>query len=278
MFLLRQFWPAAAVALAVSAVFCAIAIACGKGRLRQTFAALGAAAGYACGHFFVTGWVSFPPADSTNWLPLFALGAAGAGLVLPLVPGAPARAICVGIFAIVAMRLLLQPKFNYGWSSGEGWKWVTGLAVAVALLWWTVGALRRRASIRYETTLLLLMVCVGTCGALSLSGSLLLGQLGAVLAGALAALLTLDWRSIAHSEPFALVFTLLLIALVVCGYFFAELPAASALLLGTAPAFTLLPVPLSTPARRFAARIGLLAASVAISVLVAFRASPSLDY
>src|SRR5215204_1560006 len=163
MFLLRQFWPAAAVALAVSAVFCAIAIACGKGRLQQAFAALGATAGYLCGHFFVTGWVSFPPADSTNWLPVFALGAAAVAFVLPIVPGTPARAICVGIIAIAAMRLLLQPKFSYGWSSEEGWKWVTGLAVAVALLWWTVGARARRASIRGENTLLLLIVCAGTC-------------------------------------------------------------------------------------------------------------------
>jgi hypothetical protein len=278
MFLLKQWLPAAAIAVAVSALISAIANAWTTGRVQNALAGFAVAAGYICGHFFVTGRVSVPPTDTTNWLPIFALAAAAFGSGLPFLANRPARRLVAGLLSVGALRLLLQPKFSYAWSNGEGWIWVISLGLAVVLLVSAVDALTRRSSMRFETPVLLMIACAGTSGALILSGTLLLGQFAIVLAAALAGLLALGLRGAADHETTALVFSLLLIALLVSGYFFAELPPASGVLLGVAPAFALTPMPVSGRLRVLAARITLTAAAVGIALFLAFRASPALDY
>jgi hypothetical protein len=273
MFLLKQLLPAAFVAAA--AAICAVAMAWAKGRAQQSLMGFVVAIGYACGHLFVAGWVSIPPTDTTNWLPIFAIAAAAVGSTLPLLPHKPVRMMVIGLIAVGALRLLLQPQFRYTWPRGVGWMWVIGFSIAVVLLVRSVDALSRRSSTRIETPLLLFIVCAGTSGALSLSGSLLLGQLAAVLGAALAGMLVLGWRGPATRESPALVFSLLLIALIVSGLFFAELPTTSVLLLGTSPALAFVPTPASGPLRVVLARISLISAPVALAVFLAYRASPS---
>lgn len=241
----------------------------GKGPVRAMLIPSSVAIGYVCGHYAVTGWASLPPADTTNWLPIFGLAAAAGGAALPLLPHPPVRAMAAGFISIVAMRLLLHPLFEHAWPDGRGWVWVLGLSIAVVLLSGRIEALSRRSTTRFETPLLLVTTCAGCSAAISLSGSLLLGQLTAVLGAALSGMLLLGWRGPANRESASLVFSLLYIALLACGYFFSGLPAGSALLLGAASSMALIPIPFSLPLGIFAARFLLICVPLVIAILLA---------
>src|SRR5687768_16390086 len=123
MFILEQLLPGAVVATLASSVICAIAIVWARGRAQQVLLPFIVAIGYASGHVFITGWVSMPPADSTNWLPMLALVAAACGSILPFLPHRPARKIVGGLVAIGALRMLLEPQFRNAWPSRVGWIW-----------------------------------------------------------------------------------------------------------------------------------------------------------
>ena len=225
-----------------------------------------------------TGWVPFPPTDTTNWLPCFALVAA----VLSAFCGVLAiRAwVRVLIFALVsagALRLLLKPKFQYGWSLTEGCIWVACLAGAMVLLAIILDALVRRSATAVEMPAFLLIICAGTFGALMLSGSMLLGQFAAVLGAAVFGSLVFTARKVALGRGIVPVFSLLLGALLVSGYFFAELPAASAVLLAFAPVLALIPIRmLALPA--FGVRAALVSVPILVALVLAFRSSPPLSY
>ncbi len=278
MLLLKQILPAVAVAMMVAAGFCSLALLLAKESARGLGpVAVGLA--YCAGHFVVTGWVTFPPTDTTNWLPYFALGAAALGATWEW-----ARwnsSIRVLLFALVtagALRLLLKPKFQYGWSLGQGWLWLAGLALVVVFLAVVVDLLAQRTARPIALPAYLLIVCAGTVGALMLSGSMLLGQLATALAAAVCGTLVLTVRGIGLSRSIAPVFSLLLGGLLISGYFFAALPATSAAFLIVAPVLALVPVGKAATFWSFLARAGLVSLPVAAAVVLAFRASPPLDY
>lgn len=277
MFLLRQILPAAIVALAIAAALSAGAIFCRNERLRQILAPFALGFGYFFGHFFMTGWTAFPPTDTTNWLPYFALAAAAAGSLLHSLNSKTARIALITLTAMGALRLLLDPKFRYGWSLGRGWMWVFCLTLVVSLIALSLSAIDRRSAVAFELPVLLLIVYSGTSGALMLSGSLLLGQFAAVLAAVILGTLVLALRGVARAEGIAPGFSLLLIALLVSGYFFADLPGTSAILLAAAPAFVLLSGGIIGAQLMFALRVILLCAPIGIALLLAFLSSPPLD-
>jgi hypothetical protein len=84
-------------------------------------------------------------------------------------------------------------------------------------------------------------------------------------------------RKIALGRGIVPVFSLLLGALLVSGYFFAELPAASAVLLAFAPVLALIPI--RTPALpAFGVRATLVSVPILVALVLAFRSSPPLSY
>jgi hypothetical protein len=107
---------------------------------------------------------------------------------------------------------------------------------------------------------------------------MLLGQLATALAAAIFGTLVLTMRGIALSRSIAPVFSLLLGGLLISGYFFAALPATSAVFLIVAPVLALVPVGKAATFWSFLARAGLVSLPVAAAVVLAFRASPPLDY
>jgi hypothetical protein len=173
---------------------------------------------------------------------------------------------------------LLKPKFQYGWSPGQGWLWLAGLALALVFLAVIVDLLAQRTAKPIEFPGYLLIVCAGTVGALMLSGSMLLGQLATALAAGVFGTLILTLRGIALSRGAAPVFSLLLGALLVSGYFFASLPATSAALLIVAPVLALVPAGKPATFWAFVARAALVSLPVAAAVILAFQSSPPLDY
>ncbi|MEY2497260.1 MAG: hypothetical protein QOD12_816, partial [Verrucomicrobiota bacterium] len=176
--LLKQILPAVVIAMMVAAGVCALALLTKKENARRALGPLAIGLAYCIGHLVVTGWVSFPPSDTTNWLPYFALGAAALGVASEW--GGWSSGIRLFLFVLVtggALRLLLKPKFQYGWSPGQGWLWLAGLALALVFLAVIVDLLAQRTAKPIEFPGYLLIVCAGTVGALMLSGSMLLGQL-----------------------------------------------------------------------------------------------------
>ncbi len=295
MVLFKLFLPSVAVAALVAIVISALFLRAKRVRAsrtrtvsgpvtrasKDTAAACALGAGYFAGHIFITGWTPFPPADTTNWLPYFALAAAGIGSLAALLFSKASKAtkftriivfilVCVG-----AMRLLLEPKFRYGWSAEQGWTWVIGLACVTLFLALCIAVMERRSTIAVEPALTLIIVSAGAAGALMMSGSLLLAQFAAVLSAASLGSLALTLRCKIEAggiDVAGSIFSLLFIGLLACGHFFADLPALSAILLATAPAIA--PIPISTPRRATAARLAVIGAFVTGALFVAFHASP----
>jgi hypothetical protein len=279
MFLLKQILPAAVIAMLLAAGVCGFALFLGKARVRGALGPLAVGLAYVAGHLFIAGWVSFPPRDTTNWLPDFAVAGAVLGAFCGVLAiKAWARVLLFALVSVGALRLLLKPKFQYGWSVSEGWIWVACLGSAMVLLALILDALVRRSATAGEIPGFLLIVCGGIFGALMLSGSILLGQFAAVLGAAVFGSLVLAARKVALGRGIAPVFSLLAGALLGSGYFFAELPATSAALLGFALAPALIPLGTSSRLLAFGIRAALVSVPVAVALVLAFLTSPPLDY
>jgi hypothetical protein len=278
MSLLEQILPSAIVAVMVAVGLCGLALYLGKDRARGALGPLALGLAYLAGHLVITGWIAFPPADTTNWLPYFALTAAVLGALCALVATkAWARVIIFALISAGALRLLLRPKFQYGWSLGEGWLWVGCLVCAFVLLAVILDALGRRAATANEMPAFLLITCAGTFGALLLSGSILLAQFAAVLGAAVfGSLLFAVWK-VPLGRGIVPVFSLLLAALLVSGYFFADLPLGSAPLLAFAPALALVPIR-APKLLAFGIRSALVSIPILVALVLAFRSSPPLSY
>jgi hypothetical protein len=277
MFLLEQILPAAVIAMMVAAGVCGLAL-WAKERARGMLAPLAMGLAYLSGHLVITGWVPFPPADTTNWLLCFALVAAVLSAfcgVLGIKAGV--RVLIFSLVSAGALRLLLKPKFQFGWSLTEGYTWVACLAAAMVLVAIIFDALARRPAMALEMPAFLLIICAGTFGVLMLSGSVLLGQFAVVLGAAVFGSLVLAARKVALDRGIAPVFSLLLVTLLLSGYFFAELPATSAALIAFAPILALIPIRMLTlPA--FGVRVALVSVPILVALVLAFRSSPPLSY
>ena len=277
--MLQKILPAVIIALLAATAVCAVGLGWPRRGVTVVLVPCASGLGYICGHLMATGWTGFPPVDTTNWLPFFALVAALLGVVhqtssLP----AWVRLLVFALFSAGAMSLLLMPKLQREWTFGQGMLWVGCLAAGIVALGIVCDGLCRYPPAPIATPVFLLIPCAGTAIALMLSGSILLGQLAAVLAATTFGSVIPGFRQIAVGKGIAPVFATLLFALVASGYFFAELPAASALLLAVAPTLALvrtgkLPVLWAT-----AVRAGLVAAAVAIALITAYLASPPLEY
>ena len=279
MSLLEQVLPAAIVAMMVAAGVCGFALFWGKERVRGALGPIAVGVAYLVGHLAITGWASFPPTDTTNWLPYFALAAAVLGAFCALLPiAAWGRVIIFALVSIGALRLLLRPKFQYSWSLGEGWTWVAGLGCAIVLLAIVLDALARRPGTAVEMPIFLLIVSAGTSGALMLSGSMLLGQYAMVLTAAVFGALVFTARRVHLGRGIVPVFSLLLGTLLVSGDSFAELPLTSAGLLAFAPLSALIDLGITNKLLALGSRAALVSVTVALALVLAFRSSPPLTY
>ncbi len=233
MLLLEQLLPPVALAGAVAAIGSLLALREKRNPIRAAAGVLAAA--YAAGHFSIAAPTSFPPADSVQWLPYFALAGTAAACSARWIPTRAARLAALGLFSAAALRLLLAPKFRHAWSAEQGWLWVVGLS-ALALLSATGLTLAGRSSSRpAELPLLMLFLATGTAAALALSGSLLLGQFAGILAAALLGAFPLLRRGEGRLDEAAAVFSLLHLCLLAGGHVFSGLPAPGAVPLALAP-------------------------------------------
>jgi hypothetical protein len=280
--LLKQMLPSAALAAAVAAALLFVLAFRWKSASRCA-GAIAIGAGYVAGHVLAAGWPPFPPRNATHWLFWFAvIGviAAVADAVVRL--KGTVRLLTWTIICTMARRLILQPKFSHAWSAAEGWLRVFAIALGVVVLTCCLDLVERRpfgAATLFSVTTIL---CGGAFIALILSGSLLLGQLACILSATVATcfLLIIAVTAPFHPSGAAAPLSLICAGLWLSGFFYAELPAASALLLALAPAIALLPVGKKSysQSRVLAYRIAFVAVPVVLAVVLAYHASPPLDY
>lgn len=276
MFLLQQFLPGIlAAALICGGVLTISGWLCAR---NPWGAAVAIGLAYAGGHAVVTGWPSLPPHTAAQWLAWVALAGLIAGILDAFLhPGKQVRAflwlvVCAGLF-----RLLVQPRFRHGWSTAEGWLWVAGLAIVAGSLTWSLERVARRQTTAFSLPLTLTIVAAGTSATLMLSGSLLLGQLASILAAAVAmmfALTLLTPRILPDGRGVSPVSALLLTSLWICGYFYAELPATSALLLLLAPVSGMIAFAGLTGWKATLVHASIVSVAVFAAVFLAWRASP----
>jgi hypothetical protein len=280
--LLKQMLPSAVLAAAVVAAFLFVFARWWKSAGRCA-GAIAIGAGYVAGHVLAAGWSPFPPRTATQWLFWFAvIGVIAAAADALVRPKRTVRLVIWAIICTIACRLILQPKFSYAWGAAEGWLWVFVIALGVVVLACCLDLVERRpfgtATLFSVTTVL----CGSTCIALMLSGSLLLGQLACILTAiaAVCFLLIIAVPAPFHPSGAAAPLSLLCAGLWLSGFFYAELPAASALLLALTPVMVLLPVGKKShsQSRALAYRLAFVAVPVAIAVVLALHASPPLDY
>jgi hypothetical protein len=280
--LLKQMVPSAALAAAVAAVLLFVLARWWKNANRCA-GAVAIGAGYVAGHVLAAGWSPFPPRQATHWLFWFAvIGVIAAVADAVLRPNGTVRFVAWAFICTIACRFILRPKFSYGWSAAEGWLRVFAIALGVVILTCCLDFVERRPFGTVTLFSVTIVVCGGACVALILSGSLLLGQLACILSAIAATcfLLIITVKAPFPPSGAAAPFSLLCAGLWLSGFFYAELPAASALLLALAPAMALLPMGIAThsQSRVLAYRIAFVVVPVAIAVVLALHASPPLDY
>jgi hypothetical protein len=279
--LLKQMLPSAALAAAVAAALLFV-FACWWKSASRCAGAIAIGAGYVAGHVLAAGWSPLPPRHAIHWLFWFAvIGVIAAAADAFVRPKGTVRLVTWAIICTIACRLILQPKSSYGWSTAEGWLRVLAIALGVVVLTCCLDLVERRpfgtATLFSVTTVL----CGGACVALILSGSLLLGQLACILTAiAATCFLIIAGTASFHPSGAAAPLSLVSAGLWLSGFFYAELPAASALLLALAPAMALLLVGKESHSqwRLVAYRTAFVAIPVAIAVVLAFHASLPLDY
>lgn len=280
MFLLQQLAPGVIVAGVVAFVIAMVARWVRMKWGRQLAFASATGGGYAVGHAKSLGWPSLPPGDATDWLLFSALGATVLGFCYGVGrDGWIARSVRVTSFLVLILGtlvLVLTPKFKYGWTAGQGAVWVAGLTLAASAMGWAVDAAVRNRSNRFAL-LWLLVIGSGASVALAISGSMLLGQLAAVFAAVVVGLIVASAAGAITERAIVPGIAALFIGLIACGYFYAELPSSSALLLVGAPVLILV-IRGETTTRQEILRAVVVAVPVGVAVALAFRASPPVDY
>jgi hypothetical protein len=265
MHLLQQFAPGAIVAAVVAFAASMIARWVPANWARQLAFSAAMGGGYVAGHAKSAGWPVFPPGDATHWLLFSALGSIAFGFGFGLLRDrwAIGWLASFGVLLVGTLSLLLAPKFKYGWTAGQGALWVVGLTLAAAVTGWALNVTLYRRVSRFPL-LWMLMICGGTSAVLAMSGSMLLGQLAAVLAAVITGLTVASACGACAESAVIPGFSTLLIGLVACGYFYA--PALALFVRG------------KEPLRQDLLRAAVVAVPVAVAIMLAFRASPSFEY
>ena len=199
-------------------------------------AALGV--GYIVGYLGLEGLPVFPPKLGTHWLFYLAI----IGLIVARfwhrAVWGPIAQIAI---SIIIPRLLLTSTFKHTWGPIEGIIWWVCLAVVIFIIWHLVEQSFSALPSGASGPFVYFGLSGGTALILALSGSLRLAQHSGILVALFAAswILTLglqrDRKRFVFPRGASPVMTLLLIGIWMNGYFFAEVPAMSAILLMISP-------------------------------------------
>jgi len=228
---------------------------------------------YIVGYIGLEGLPPFPPQEGVHWLCYLAFIGLILGAFWQLSP--LGRLIVQGGVSIVAPRLLLNSMFKYSWGQLEGIIWWVCLAGVIFVFWHIVQGSFTLLPSRGWCPFVYFGLSGGTALILAVSGSLRLAQHAGVLVALFAAIwiiaLFLPPEDKVQMFPIgtSAVITLALAGIWLNGYFYEEVPAASAILL--AMALFLAPVGRIEAIQRLGARRSAFVqvAVIALPVLIA---------
>lgn len=246
--------------------------------------ALGLAFGFAAGQVALVGWPDLLPVDATYRVFHLALAGAVVGVCEALWKDkAPLLWALRAALAALVLGFLLRSVMEHTWEGNEDAFWLSGLFVAVLVFTVLLGQLARTTR-GIELPLLLVLLISAGSASLVLGHSAFLGQLAGALAATLGAVgvVALLRPSIRLAPGGVPVVTAVFSALVFCGYFFATLPASSAVLLGLAPGAAVLggvgPLSKRPSWQVLVLRVVLLLIVAGVAVYLAYAANvPSAD-
>ncbi len=223
--------------------------------------ALGVGLAYLAGHAFVHEWVQaarfedlrkafqvwdgqasgFPlfPGDAVDWLPWVAGLAMVCGLLDSTWPAPRWTRWENGLLLVsLTLWLILSPLFGGTWEPLQGLRWMLGLGVGMMAFWRLLEA--RAGTLGRSMPLVLMLISTALSLCLALSGSLLYGGLGGVVAAMCGGLWWVSWfdRGMSLARPAIPNFVVVFAGLTLCGVFYSELPRASAVILAIAPLVT----------------------------------------
>jgi hypothetical protein len=205
--------------------------------VQASIAPISCAAGVLAGYVVIRGWPAWPMADATATVAYLAIVACGVAIALNALrpPDTTARkllslAIVLIAFAPFLWRMTRSLRM-YEWSDKESALWLAGLSAGVALLWWSVDELYKRARGPRPEVILTTVASAGWV-VLHQSGSALLGQLSGTLAAAMAGLTIATIACPARlRRGTSVVFAMVFAALLINGHLLAELSPTAGLLL-----------------------------------------------
>jgi hypothetical protein len=279
MLLIQQFLPSAVLAGIVAFVAAMVARLPAADWAKQLAFGVSVGGGYAAGHWKSAGWPGFPPSDVTHWLLFSAVASVVLGVGHGVGRGRWGIGVRVVSFAVLlsgTLALILMPKFKHGWTMGQGALWVAGLMLSAAIMGWSLEVTLRAGRTRLSL-LWLLVIGMGASIALALSGSMLLGQFAAVFAAVVCGMIGASVAGAYAEGAIVPGMATLFVGLIACGYFYAELPWSSALLLAMSPALAML-IRSGGTLRQDLLRATIVSVTVAAAVVLALRASPPIDY
>lgn len=201
--------------------------------------------GYIIGHIAIEGRIVFIPKESLHWLLYLSLFGIGSGYYW----GSSQLRCLISqlIYAVVIPRILLNSYFRYTWGPVEGIIWWICLTIGIIVIW---NIFQQNYSILptgATSPFVFFGMAGGTALVLALSGSLRLAQHCGVLVGIFAGIwlaivilkrsITSDTNNNWFEFPINTVpvITFLFVGLWLNGYFYAEVPATSVLLLAISP-------------------------------------------
>lgn len=211
---------------------------------RLRLAAFAVGIGYIVGYLGIEGRLPLSPREGLHWLFYLAIAA----MVVKAIQLRPAQFPSVHIaFAVAIPRIILGAKFNHAWGTFEELVWWVCLTLAIFFFFTVVEKGVAILPTGASQTFVFFGIAAGSAFILALSGSLRLAQHAGVLAAILAAVCTVMLilpRVFANAASLSELFlpaassgvAFLLVGLWLNGYFYAEVPAVSAILLAVSPA------------------------------------------
>jgi hypothetical protein len=194
-------------------------------------------AGTITGYVFLLGTPLPIPDDAMDWLPHIALLTTIVGLSQrwwgsKLYTSVPV----LFVLSAVVLSLQFRNKIRLDWQGAEIALWLAGLSTAFAISAWNLEQLADRRT-GASMPLAMLVWCAAGSVLLMLSGSTLLGQLMGAMAAVFAGAVLLSWwnKGFTLTRGAMSVLAILYGSLLAQGYFYAETPAASAMVAAAAP-------------------------------------------
>ncbi len=193
-------------------------------------------AGYLCGHLALQGLPKFPPSSIFHYLPYLALVAVlWLGLEQVWSKNPVARWGLRALILLASFFYILRRIIQNSWQVWETIAWLAGILLVLLLVWWLLEQLSQGERPPLPPTLFLtalVILVLGSSITIATSGSVVLGQLGGVLAASVGAVMILSWFTKVEGTTYlATAFIFLQGTIWLGGTVFSKLPIISALIL-----------------------------------------------